>query len=880
MKITLKSIAVLLLVSCSAQTSAAPNTEGSWTSVVDWPLIAIHSILTPQGDVFSFGTDQNGVQGAQFFYDSWDPLKGNGSASHTTLPNILNVDSFCSAAVLLPETGNVLMSGGDDRPNGNRNRGIKNSPIYNPSTGSISAGVNMNFARWYPTSTVLANGEILVSGGRDTQNRYVNTPEIYSPTNNSWRSLFGISMEGNSPVYPRQWVAPDGRIFGLMRDGVAGIERIAKMFYLDPRGNGSIQFLNNLPVRGDVYKSASAMYRPGKILHVVGESVAANLGSSMVIDINGTSPSIRAVAKPTESNRVWADTVLLPNGKVMLVGGSAADTRDVISRASYRPEIWDPATEKWSTMAASVKTRLYHSTALLLADGRILVAGGGAPGPETNTNAEIFTPPYLYNSSGGLAVRPKISSASNEAPYGAQMFVGTTASNISKISLIKTGAVTHSLNMEQRYMELRFTSTNGGLQVNIPSSENLAPPGYYLMHLIDNNGVPSKGHIVRISRSAVLQQAAYPVAVTESVSMTNNGNALSIQVLANDIGAGLSISDYNRFSANGGTITQSGNSLSYKPSASFSGTDTFWYVIKDSLGRTNSAKVTISVSGGGFTNPIPVGQPDMANATAGSTITIDVLANDVGNVLVLNAPSSAYSLRGGSVALSNNKIRYTAPLNLTGQDKLWYTFKDVQGRGSWGEVTINVSGGAVSNPFPVGKPDAASVTAGTTITIDVLANDVGNGLVLNTPSAYSSKGGGVSLSSNKIRYTPPSSFTGQDKLWYTFKDVQGRANWGEVTINVSGGTTASAPPVGNPDTATTSRGSTITIDVLANDTGSGLVINPLSSAWSLKGGKIALINNKIRYTAPSSFTGQDKVWYSFKDSQSRQNYGEVTISVN
>ena len=104
---------VCALVSFPVQ--AEPQDEGSWTPVVDWPTIAIHSVLTPQGNVMNFGTDENGIQGAQFFYDVWNPDLGTGANSHTTLPNTLGVDSFCSAAVLIPETGNILMSGGDNR---------------------------------------------------------------------------------------------------------------------------------------------------------------------------------------------------------------------------------------------------------------------------------------------------------------------------------------------------------------------------------------------------------------------------------------------------------------------------------------------------------------------------------------------------------------------------------------------------------------------------------------------------------------------------------------------------------------------------------------------------------------------------------------------
>jgi hypothetical protein len=459
------------------------------------------------------------------------------------------------------------------------------------------------------------------------------------------------------------------------------------------------------------------------------------------------------------------------------MGGS--QTANQLQGVAYRPEIWDPATEQWSLMSASQRSRLYHSTALLLKDGRVLSAGGGAPGPEVNTNAEIFTPPYLFDGA-NLAARPVINFAPNEAPHGTEVFVAHPANNnISRVTLVKTGAVTHSFNMEQRFIELEFTDTTGGIRASLPASASVATPGHYMMFLIDNQGVPSEGHIIKISASAVYSEPLYPVAVVDTESATVS-LPVTLNVLSNDTGTSLSVTDYNQYSAEGGTITKSGNQLIYTSSASFSGTDTFWYGISDAYGRTNSAKVTINVSGG-VNNPAPQGVPDSASAVSGATITIDVLANDIGNGLQLSAPN-AWSLNGGTVALSGNQIQYTPKDGFVGEDKIWYTFTDVEGRGSWGAVTIAVTG---ESPYPVGVPDSATASSGVTTSIDVLDNDIGTGLQLNTPNAYSLNGGSVALVANEISYTPKAGFTGEDKLWYTFTDVQGRSNWGEVTITVS-----------------------------------------------------------------------------------------------
>lgn len=668
-----------------AQVQAAPQDEGRWTPVLDWPTIAIHSVLTPQGKVMNFGTDENGTQGAQFFFDVWDPELGTDTNSHNTSPNTLGVDSFCSAAVLMPETGNVLMSGGDNRPNGGTNRGITDAPIFNTQTNTLSRAANMNSARWYPTSTVLNNGDILLSGGRDSEGRSVNTPEVYSPTTNQWRSLFGVSTADYFYFYPRHWVAPNGLVFGYTND--------KKMYYMNPNGNGSLQSLGTLNVTGDPSVAAAVMYQPGKILQVGGSGSITN--GAAIIDINGATPTVRAVNKPKETGRVWVESVVLPNGKVMIVGGSKSDNQ--LDGVSFRPEIWDPATEAWTLMAPSAKARLYHSTSLLLKDGRVMVAGGGAPGPQVNTNAEIFSPPYLFNNLGEAATRPIIVSAPTEAPYGSKIAVRHSSNDrITRATLIKTGATTHSNDMEQRFLELDFKDINGGVSVSLPSSPNLAPPGYYLLHLLDDKGVPSEAHILRISNTAQLTIGPYPVAITDSTT-TSTGVEIIIDVLANDIGNGNSIVEVNEYSKQGGTARINLNKIVYKPKSGFSGTDEFWYVIDDDQGRTNSAKVTISVLP---SNVYPNSSPDDVRVVTSESITIDALANDSGSGLTLNAPNP-WSSKGGTVSLINNKLVYKSKAGFTGNDNIWYTFRDLLGRSSYGQINITVaeSDPRVANPL-------------------------------------------------------------------------------------------------------------------------------------------------------------------------------------
>ena len=757
----------LLLASTLTTLYAAPNTEGQWSQQADWPMIPIHAVLTPEGKVLTWGVD--GISSGQFKYDVWNPDNGLGTTSHETITSNIGVSSFCSAGLLLSETGNVLMPGGDARPEGATNSGITSVAEFNTQNNGLSRAAEMSFARWYPTSITLPDGDILVSGGRDGQLREIVTPEVYSPANNQWRSLFGVQTTNYGYYYPKLWVVPDGRVFGMQNQ---------RMYYITSGGQGTLTTAGTLPLVSRGNSSTAVMYSPGKIMQISGEGSSSTNGA-LLVDVTGSSPSVRATTSLTQQGRLWANSVVLPNGRVMVVGGSAV--LNAGQGVSYQPEIWDPATEQWSLMAQSQRMRLYHSTAILLKDGRVLVSGGGAPGPEDNKNAEVFTPPYLFNAS-GLAPRPTITSAPEEAPYGAKISVNhPSGNNITRVTLIKTGAVTHAFNMEQRFIEADFTDTSSGVRVTIPDSANIATPGYYLMHLIDNQGVPSEGHIIRISETAVYNEDPFPVGNADTAT-SNGGNAITIDVLANDIGTGLVLVTPNAWSQKGGRVSLAANKISYTPKAGFNGVDKLWYTFRDTLGRSSWGAVTINVSGNAEANPVPLGKPDTASS-AGNNITIDALANDVGNGLVLQTPN-AWSQKGGRVALSANKLTYTPKTGYTGEDKIWYTFKDVENRQSWSVVTITVTGGG--NPFPVGNTDNHTVASGANTTIDVLANDIGNGLVISPlGSAYSQKGGTVSIANNKLTYRSKTGYVGEDKIWYTFKDVEGRSNWAQVNIIVT-----------------------------------------------------------------------------------------------
>lgn len=471
------------------------HVTGAWSKVADWPLGAIHAVLLPDGRVMTYGTDGTGRPSYGFEYDVWDPAKGLGAASHTTLPVRTRTNLFCSAQTVLTD-GRVLLTGGEEHglPGGGFNDAVTDVNVFDPATDALARlGDEMAYPRWYPTATTLPNGDVLVHGGRDDRpgKRPILVPEVYSQVN-GWRRLPGARSaevyDRGRWWYPRSWVAPDGTVL-IVTQGNRGI------YELDPRGRGSVTRVGSYPAPTTDYTMPAAMFDVGKVL------ITRKDGRAAVIDVTGARPKVTGTGS-LRSYRSWSDATVLADGRVMVSGG--ASRRQLLAYATNHVELWDPDTGRWRTGAAARRARLYHSTSLLLPDATVLTVGGGPPGPVTNLNAEIYHPPYLFarDGSGRLARRPRITAAGAVGYDGTFPVDVADAGAVSKVALIRTGSVTHSFDMDQRFMELDFTQAGDRLTVTGPRTAAIAPPGRYLLFVFDDRGVPSVARIVELAPSA------------------------------------------------------------------------------------------------------------------------------------------------------------------------------------------------------------------------------------------------------------------------------------------------------------------------------------------------------------------------------------------
>ena len=454
----------------SFETSADEAMIGQWASPTTWPNVAIHAALMPDGTVLTYGRMNDPMS-------VWDPASP-GSFSTLTEPG----DLFCSGHSLLPD-GRLLVAGGHS---GTDHVGTKTTYIYDALSRSWSRSEDMRNGRWYPTNTTLASGEVLTVAGGDTAAAANLIPEVWQ--NGTWRALTTASR--SLPLYPMMFAAPDGRVF------MAGPGSSA---YLSTAGTGSWASGLGSGVGSRDYGSA-VMYDAGKILLVGGGDPPT--ATAEVIDLNtGTRRTVGAMAVA----RRQMNATLLADGTVLATGGSNAggfNTAPTDSRV-LTAELWSPTTEQWRPLARMSHNRVYHSTALLLPDGRVLSAGSGEPpasGLSDDHTAEIFTPPYLFKPDGSLATRPTITDAPTAVSYGQTFSVQTPdAASIVKATWIRLSSVTHAFNQNQRMNYLTVSSGGGStVLLTAPSSANLAPPGHYMLFLIDANGVPSLARIVRI----------------------------------------------------------------------------------------------------------------------------------------------------------------------------------------------------------------------------------------------------------------------------------------------------------------------------------------------------------------------------------------------
>ncbi len=484
-------------------------TQGQWTVPYSSPVVGIHSAVTHTGKVvlFCYHADSHGhgagaahtteMAREEGISTTLDPVSGE-----STEPVVMN-NIFCAGQAIMPD-GRLLAAGGG------AGNAIDSYHAFTPEGegGTWRHAGFMTDQRWYPTVTAMLDGRMLIisgtraGGGPESGQNLNATYEIFDPATNTRTGLTPAPFLNEATpfaLYPFCYHLPDGRM--LVHAG-------RKTSFLDV-ATGAVDAVTALCVRETprtyrlqgtsvmlaLVPDSDPPYRV-RVMAIGGgdgaeEHDAPATNTCEMLDLGADPLEWRAVA-PMQAPRVMCDSVLLPDGTVLVTNGSAAGLADDGAQPVFQTEIYDPATDRWSLMAGSRVPRLYHSTAFLLPDARVMTAGtdedfNPEPFKTPELRLEVFSPPYLFR-----GPRPVISSGPSAVAYGAEFSVNSpNAASIASACLIRPGAVSHSFNMSQRMIGLRIVGRAGGrVRLQAPPRE-AAPPGFHMLFVLNEQGVPS-----------------------------------------------------------------------------------------------------------------------------------------------------------------------------------------------------------------------------------------------------------------------------------------------------------------------------------------------------------------------------------------------------
>jgi hypothetical protein len=509
----------------NAFTVAVPLTEipavhGTWEVLpYDSQVLAVHAALLRTGHVLFFaGSGNNTVRDADPSYGDvtqgmwtsvvWDPAAPAGAnfAHPGTLHRLDGrpFDFFCCGHAPLTD-GRMLAGGGNLSYNNGNNLGQREVASFDPGTGHWSARPAMTHGRWYPTLTALPDGRVLaVSGKNDTTGDLNADFDVYDAALDRWVPLHPPHNFVGLPFYAHLFVMADGRIFfsgGRMDDTrpqQPGILDLGQQ----PVGFQPVQAILEGYMRN---QSASILLPPAQRQEVMiigggpGMEKANATGHTETIDLDAPAPAF-VESTPMSLPRIHLNAVLLPDRTVHVSGGAMThEGGAMMPIPRLQSEIYDPETGEWRAAAAAEVVRLYHSVALLLPDGRVITASGNPPPygsrapwvppqPNEELRLEVYRPPYLFR-----GPRPEITGAPQDWQYATTVTVQSPqADGLLWAQLISPGATTHVFDCHQRLVDLPITAQGGGqLQVTTPANPALAPPGWYMLTVVDHNRVPS-----------------------------------------------------------------------------------------------------------------------------------------------------------------------------------------------------------------------------------------------------------------------------------------------------------------------------------------------------------------------------------------------------
>jgi hypothetical protein len=707
--------------------NATPSISGSWSSLINLPIVPVHSVLLYTGKVLMFDRPSAGPTARV-----WDPVAN----TFTSVPNN-TTDLFCAGHAAMAD-GRILVVGG----HGSVDVGTADVNIFDPAALTWTLASRMAFKRWYPNATTLPDGRVLAAtGAASSLTDYVTVPEIYDPVTNVWTRL--TTASANLAQYGHLFLLPNGKVAYTGNWEFPGDARV-----LDLTTN------TWTIVDPNVTDGYSVMYELGKVLKCGSSSDSGLAGASVktcnTIDFTSATPRWQA-AVPMANARTHHNMTLLPDANVFVSGGSRMKDGYDTSFAVYQPEMWSPATQTFTPMAPNTRPRLYHSETLLLPDGRILSMGGGRDGAGIDQfNAEIYSPPYLFK-----GARPVISSAPSLVTYGSSFNVSTPdAANIISAVLMRPGSPTHGFDMDQRRIVLPFQAGPGALTLQAPASAAIAPPGYYMLFLLNSAGVPSVASFIRIP----LATTGPPPSAPGSLSATGGLGSVSLTWQASTSSTGIANYNVHRSTSSGFAPTAA-NRIAQP--ASTSHTDSglsagrYYYVVTatDINGVTSGPGNEAFGDAQADTIPPAVTMTSPSTATVSGVVTVAATATDNAGIAGVQ-----FLLDGATLGAEVTTAPYTAQWNTTftanGAHTLSARARDIGGN----TAVSSAIAVTVSNTGPTGMVAAYGFNEGSgTTTVDQSGSGNTGTLVGASWAATGKFGKALSFNGSSARVTIPDS---------------------------------------------------------------------------------------------------------------------------
>ncbi|MFE2305401.1 galactose oxidase-like domain-containing protein [Streptomyces sp. NPDC059411] len=497
--------------------------KGSWEVIpAKNPVRSMHAVVLKNGKVLLIagsGNDISQFNAGTFTSAVYDPANG----SFKTIPT--PSDMFCSGHVQLSDGRVLVMSGNKGYPSADGKigyQGLKDSYVFDPATETYTRTNDLNGGHWYPSATVLGNGDVITFGGLKEDSTGNVTAEKFSAAQNKWLPMNEVNQTWSYwGLYPSMVLMQDGRLFytGSHTFGNGTQGSGSSIYDYNANTVTDVPGLRNKDQRDE---SASVLLPPAqdqRVLTIGGGNNETNPAANRLtdlIDLKAANPvytagpdipqglvDVGAGKRPQTGaeGKMYPAAVLLPDGKVLETGGGLHDRADPVYEASF----FDPVT---NTYQAGLPTdpipRTYHSGGFLLPDGRVMTVGDNPGNGTYNNNVSIYTPPYLFK-----GARPQLTSVINtQWLYGDTQRI-TVDRPIVKAELIRPAAVTHSSDPNQRFVDLPMSVVNGTtIDLNVTTNPNLAPPGWYMLFGVDANGVPSVATWVHLGGAPSLAQAA------------------------------------------------------------------------------------------------------------------------------------------------------------------------------------------------------------------------------------------------------------------------------------------------------------------------------------------------------------------------------------